>query len=105
MFDWTLNQPIVKMIKELRLFRAWLVIVAILRVVAIVTGLFYVDIYGTKVFYHQYDQVSPLFGRIFAVMNLCSMASVLTLAITPKNRAIYFLNMTLFAVVFVYFSG
>jgi hypothetical protein len=86
-------------------FRFWLGIVAIARAFAIYSGYFWVDLFRDRLFAPARDEVSNLFGRLFAIWTAISICVVLALAITPKNKALYFLNMCIFAIVFGFMSS
>lgn len=99
-FDWL---RIILM--ELTYFKIWLFIVASLRIFALYSGFFWLDLFKNQLYPNVPSEVSPLFGRLFSIWTLCSVSVICTLALDPKNKSIYFLNMFIFSIVFFYYIG
>jgi hypothetical protein len=86
--------------KEETIFRTWLWIVASTRLYAIVSGYMNLGVIRANVYPGAADQVTPLFGRMFSNWTLLAVALVICLALYPRNKQIYVLNLISFAVAF-----
>jgi hypothetical protein len=86
--------------KEEVLFRIWLFFVGFTRVFAILNGFFNLDLIKKNVYARGQSEVTDLFGRMFSNWNLLSVSLVLCLALYPRNKQVYLLNLVSFTVAF-----
>ncbi|KAG2439908.1 hypothetical protein HYH02_010537 [Chlamydomonas schloesseri] len=83
----------------------WLVLVAGLRMLAVVIGIFVPNKLKSQVFDRRPDLVTPLLGRLFAAWTLMTCALCLACARDPTNKTVYLTTLFSFAVALVFFLG
>mmetsp|Transcript_17304 Transcript_17304/g.29539 ORF Transcript_17304/g.29539 Transcript_17304/m.29539 type:complete len:130 (+) Transcript_17304:36-425(+) len=81
----------------------WLVIVACLRVLSVVIGVFYPAKFKTTLIDRRPDLVTPLFGRLFAAWTTVTCILCLVCAYEPSNWATYTATLASFVVALVFF--
>lgn len=88
---------------ELLLFRMWLFCVALTRLFAMYSGFFWLSLFRERMYPTVSSQVTPLFGRLFSSWTAISFVIIVALLITPRNQAVYILNLLVFLLTIVYY--
>eukprot|EP00198_Chlamydomonas_reinhardtii_P004110 XP_001693446.1 predicted protein [Chlamydomonas reinhardtii] len=83
----------------------WLVLVAGLRMLAVVIGIFAPNKLKSQVFDRRPELVTPLLGRLFATWTLMTCALCLACARDPSNKTVYLTTLFSFAVALAFFLG
>ena len=92
------------MAREENIFRGWLTLVGLTRAFAIVNGYLNLDLIRKNVYARAQDQITDLFGRMFSNWTILSVCLVLCLAMYPRNKQVYVLNLLSFAVAFTHMA-
>lgn len=85
------------------LLRRWLILVAALRLLSVVIGLWKPDTFKTKVFDLQPEAVTDLLGRLFAAWTTVTCILCLMCARDPTNKFIYGATLASFLVALAFF--
>ncbi|EFJ47056.1 hypothetical protein VOLCADRAFT_105276 [Volvox carteri f. nagariensis] len=83
--------------------KRWLVVVASLRMLAVVIGIFAPNKLKSQVFDRKPELVSNLLGRLFAAWTLMTCALCLACAMDPSNKTVYGTTLFSFVVALLFF--